>query len=181
MKWLCGTVLMLAVISAAVLSAVPASSAPAETVKVYYQDVPSIKVDFLDGKEIEKGGRLTIVTSSQVYDMEKSGIMFYERGQNGPDLTAFVTPDHHSFSEGNVVTHVFSNLTVDIEMHFTELKELEAQPPAREDPVSIPSSAAKGDPYKAALQIAPMILAVAMLCVMARVIRMVDGDPEAIS
>jgi len=120
-------VLVLAAISAAILLTTPASVVSADAVRVFYQDVQGIHVDFPNGRAIEDGRELIIVTSSYIYDMERSGIMFYEHGSDGKaDLTTSVTPDHYSVSEGNVVTHVFVNLTKDIDMHFTELKRLES-------------------------------------------------------
>ena len=128
MRGLRGAIFVFAVLSSAVLLSLSAPIVPADTVRVYYQEVQGIQVDFPNGKVIEDGKELIIITSSNIYDMERSGIMFYERGSDGkPDMTTSVTPDHYSVSEGNIVTHVFINLNKDIEMHFTELKKLETQ------------------------------------------------------
>ncbi|MDR1404756.1 MAG: hypothetical protein LBJ20_04225 [Candidatus Methanoplasma sp.] len=126
------TMAVLAIASAVALFALPVLSpsadAASETVKIYYREDQNINVDFPDGIEIGKGGELTVVVSSQRYDMAKSGIMFYERDSDGNvDMTSSVHPDHTSVADGNTVTHVFRNIVSDIEMSFSDLVELEPQ------------------------------------------------------
>ena len=187
-----GTILALALLSAALLLAIPASAVSADTVKIYYQDVQGIQVDFPNGRSVEEGGELIIVTSSNIYDMERSGIMFYERGPDGkPDMTTSVTPNHSSSSEGNVVTHIFSNLTQNIEMHFTELKTLETPGTGGGDSGG-GSGGGSGSGYVLDLDIGPAvivaivaaILSAAMLAVMTVISGMVNRtlrDLEAAS
>ncbi|MCL2295690.1 MAG: hypothetical protein FWC29_01230 [Methanomassiliicoccaceae archaeon] len=163
------------IVTLAVLFAPFAVSASGDNVKVYYQDVQGIQVDFPNGKDIKRGGELIIVTSSDIYDMERSGIMFYECGPDGkPDMTTTVTPDHYSISEGNVVTHVFRNLTTDIEMSFTELKELGTKKP----PVIKDEKSAGGSILATVAMLVSAVLAAVMLAFMAMVIRMLEPIPN---
>jgi hypothetical protein len=172
-----GAMLALALVAAIVLFAAPATSAATDTVKVYYQNVQNIQVDFPNGKEIQKGDELIIITSSQIYDMERSGIMFYECDKDGvPNMTTSVTPDHSSTSDGNVVTHVFSNLNTDIEMHFTELEFLETQQP-------IPNGENSGwgidnGVMTNAVMAVSAALAAVMLVLMINTIRKIDSVSE---
>ena len=171
-------ILILATVSAVVLFTAPALSAAGDTVKVYYQDVQGIRVDFPNGKEIEKGGELIIITSSDIYDMERSGIMFFECGPGGtPDRTTSITPNHHSVSEGNTVTHTFSNLNIDIEMDFTELKELATQPSVPNEPAGKSNGIIGGSMLTTAMMLVSLILAAVMLTIMTLVNRMLDSVP----
>ena len=164
---------------AVLLASSLSSAASAGTVKIYYQDVKGIQVDFPNGNEIKAGVDLIITTSSDVYDMERSGIMFYECGPDGtPDMTTTVTPYHYSLSEGNVVTHVFRNLTTDIRMNFTELKELGTQNTAPSEPAGKKEIFAGGDPLTTAIMLAATVLGAVMLAIMTQIIRMLDSIPN---
>lgn len=168
--------MILAVVSTAVLFTSSASAASEDTVKIYYQDVIGIQVDFPNGKAIKKGGELIIITSSDTYDMERSGIMFYECGPDGkPNRTTTVTPDHYSNSAGNTVTHIFRNLISDIEMDFTELKELGGQHVTPEEPKEDNKIVIEGHVYTTAVMLASVLLAVVMLAIMAMVIKDLDS------
>lgn len=168
--------MVLATLFAVAMLAAPGSLASADTVKIYYQDVHDIQVDFPNGKEIRSGGELIIVTSSNVYDMEKSGIMFYRCDSSGaPDRTTTITPDHYSVLEDNVVTHVFSNLTTNIEMDFTELVKLDSQQIAPNEPSVKNKDTAGDNTLTAIVLLLSVILAAVMLTIMAAVIRMLNS------
>jgi len=127
MRKLSGAILILTALSAAMLFAVPAVSAADETVKIYYKADPDIDMDI--PREIKKGDDLTIKASSNKYDLEKSGIMFFECDPSGkPIRTTSLSLIFSSVSENNTVTLVFSDVRSDIEVSFTELVKLETPP-----------------------------------------------------
>ena len=180
MRGLRAVILVLAIISSAVLFASAASAASGDMVKIYYTDVPGIQVDFPYGKEIKSGSELIIITSSYIYDMEKTGIMFYKCGPDGkPDRTTTISLNHYSTSSGNTVTHVFSNLTTDIEIDFTDLVELSKQEiVVPEEPEEKNKIAYDGDMLTTIVMLASVFLAAAMLAIMVMVIRMLDSVPK---
>jgi CHASE3 domain sensor protein len=178
MRGLRASILVLVIFIVVALFASSASYASENTVKIYYQDVQDIQADFPNGKEIKMGGELIIVTSSDIYDMEKTGIMFYKCDPDGsnPDMDTTVTPDHHSVSEGNVVRHVFKNLTTNIVMSFSDMKNLETEEPVlkTEEPVSKDEGSAGGNTLTTVVMLISAVLAAVMLAVMAMVIKMLD-------
>ena len=126
MRKLKRTLLAMAAVSVAVLIAASASSVSADTVKVFYDETPRIHVDFVGGQEINKGGKLTIDLYSDYYDMEKTGMMFYEFDKDDNEvLTSSVTLENQSTIDGKVVRRVFSGLTQDIKMYFCDFVLLE--------------------------------------------------------
>jgi hypothetical protein len=128
MRKLKGTVLIIAVVFTIVLLAPPALISSAENVKVFYDEVSSINVSFPDGKEIEKGGKLTIVISSSIFDLKRSGITFFECDRYGnPLTTSSMSPPSTSEYSGNTATHVFFNLKSDIRINFSDLKFLDPE------------------------------------------------------
>ncbi|MDR3075150.1 MAG: hypothetical protein LBU30_03815 [Candidatus Methanoplasma sp.] len=158
---------VLLVISAAVLFVIPVPYVSAETVSIHYEDFRDIKVEFLPkDREIEKGGELTIIVSSQRYDMTLTGMMFYKRGPDGDfDRTTSVRPDHTSFDEGNTVTHIFKNIVSDIEMSFSDLAELGPQYPGGSDTIDAATI----------VTAASAILAIVLLSAMAGIRRSIDS------
>ena len=170
-------VLLLGAVFAVAIIAAPGSLASADTVKIYYQDVYDIRVDFPNGKEILRGSELVIVTSSYTYDMERSGIMFYKCNSSGvPDRTTTITPDHYSVLEGNVVTHVFNNLITDIEMDFTELVNLDAHQIIPNEPVE--KNIAGDSILTTVVLLLSAVLAAVMLTIMTAVTRMLNSIPK---
>lgn len=119
------TVVIMAVLAAILFFAVSSSTSSGETVKVVYEENKFINVSFPNGKEIEKGGELIIITSSDTYDMDKSGITFFEIDENGNTIkTSSIIPMHEFDSDGNTMKHIFNNIQTDIEMIFSDLKPL---------------------------------------------------------
>jgi hypothetical protein len=116
------TALFLSIAAALMLSAAPVFSAAPTTVTVLYHEVKDIKVDFPNGKTIEKGGELVIEVSSSVYNVQTMGIWFYEHDPESgkTDWTTSVTLDHTSELTVNGITHHFYNLDRNVEMSFTE-------------------------------------------------------------
>jgi hypothetical protein len=174
-------ILVLTVASATMLLAVPLSSA-SDNYVVHYTKNPDIKVDFPNGNEITKGEDFIIVTSSDVYDMERSGIMFYKCDQYGvPDETTSITPDSIYDSDGNVMTCIFSNLSTDIEMDFTELEKLDTPNENTLDEKKVNA----GEVTRAtAVMLATVIIAAIMLAIMIMIFRMLNtamSQPEKIS
>jgi len=173
---LCGVVLVMVAVSTAVLfTTAPVSLASGDTVEVFYQGVKDIQVSFPNGNEIPKGGELIIITSSQKYDMERSGIMFYACSPEGvPDRTTTITPTHYSVSEGNVVTHVFENVNTDIEMDFTDLMPLESLQVTENENIGITGD----NGLTMIIMIISLILAAVMLTMMVNVLRMLEAVPK---
>jgi len=178
MRRLRGALLVLATVFAVVLFAAPVPFAAGDAVRVFYEDDPLFQVEFPNGYVIERGGDLIIVASSDIYDMEKTGMTFFACNPDGsPIRTSSQTPPHTSTMDGNTVTHVFSNLATDIEMSFTDLVELET-------PLDIPNESAGtinnifGDNIlTTTAMLASMVLAAVMLTIMAMIIRMLDSIP----
>jgi len=164
-------------ITAAMLLIAPLSSAASNTVKVYYQDVQNIHVEFPNGKEISKGGVLIIITSSDVYDMDRSGITFYKVDEKGTvlDKTDTVTLSHTSTVNGNSVTHYFIGLTVDAEMDFSDLVPLDPDKVVPTIPEEIKKIFSDGDLLTTIVLIASLAIGAVMLAIMALVIRMLDS------
>ncbi|MCL1811523.1 MAG: hypothetical protein FWG41_04840 [Methanomassiliicoccaceae archaeon] len=172
-----GAFLISAAITAAMLFVLSAPIVSADTIMVVYRDDMDIQVDFPNGREIERGNELVIVVSSNKYDMERSGIWFYEYDRNTgiTDTLSSVKPDHYSVLEGNAVRHVFSNLTKDIDISFSDLKELET--------VVVPEPAAPGtgtgtsgdNKLTMMVMLTSMILAVVMLAMLTDTLRRVNS------
>ena len=161
--------------TAALLLLAPLSSADSNTVKAYYKDVQDIRVEFPNGKEIAKGGELIIITFSDVYDMYRSGIMFYECDKDGiPDTTTSIKPTHTDVVDGYTVTHYFSGLETSIEMDFSDLVTLDPQnvvPKTPHGTIDI-----FGDDLLTTIVIlASLAIGAVMLAIMALVIRMLDS------
>jgi len=170
-------VLLFGAAFAIVVLTAPGSLASTDTVKVFYQDIHDIQVDFPNGKEILSGKGLIIVTSSDIYDMERSGIMFYKCDPSGvPDRTTSITPDHYSVLEGNVVTHIFSNLTTDIEMNFTELVSLDVQQVVPGVPIE--KNIVGNSILTTVVLLLSAILAAMMLVFMTAVIKIINSIPK---
>jgi len=175
MRKLSVAILALTVLSAALLLAVPVSSAAGETVKIYYKADPDINANI--PREIPKGGDLTIVASSQRYDLERSGIMFYECDSTGKPIRTTSLSLIHSFtSENNTVTWKFRDVPFDIEVSFTELVEFETTPvvPGDTDDTEGPANAASQSDLglTTIIMLAIMVLGIIMLAVSTSVTRM---------
>jgi len=116
-----------AAIYAAMLFVIPISSVPADAAMVFYEEDKDIRVEFPYGQE-SAGGRLTVDLYSEVYDMERSGIMFYELGDDGKyNAISSVKLENQKVLEGKVVRRVFINFKQDVEMHFCDLVLLDPQ------------------------------------------------------
>ena len=143
MRKLFGAVLMIAAVLAIVLIAAPASFSSAEKVKVFYQPVQDITVEFPNGTEIERGDEFVVVIRSNIYDMSKSGLMFFKCDKDGnPITTSSVTPNRTSYAEGNRVTHTFFGLETNIRVNFSDLVKLDT--PITDDPDDDPGKEKAG-------------------------------------
>jgi hypothetical protein len=124
-----GILVVIAAVAAAALFAAGSPLVSADKVNVYYDYNPDISVGFPVGENIERGGTLVIDLYSEVYDMEKSGIMFYAvdaRGNYDP-VTSVITPYNLTVTEDGTVKRIFINLAQDIRINFSDLVDLEAQ------------------------------------------------------
>ena len=167
--------LIVIAITAALLFVAPSSSAETGTIKVYYHDVQDIHVEFPDGQEIKKGGELKMIASSDVYDMEKTGIFFFLTDSNGkPDRTTKVTLLYDHVKDGNTVTYTFYGLTADVELDFVDSVLLD-----HKDIPIVPVEIIKiigGDNLLTTIVIiASVAFGAVMLAFMALVIRMLDS------
>jgi len=133
MRKLCVAVMMIAAVLAIVLLLAPASFSSAEKVKAFYQPVQDITVEFPNGTEIERGEEFIVIVHSKIYDMSKSGLMFYKCDKDGrPITTTSVTPSSTKYAEGNRVTHIFVGLDTNIRVNFSDLVKLDD--PITDDP-----------------------------------------------
>jgi len=170
--------MIVAAVSAVVLFAAPVQFASGDTVKVFYEDDPSIQVEFPNGYMIERGSDLIIVASSDIYDMGKTGMMFFTCNPDGsPIRTTSETPPYTSDLNGNIMTYVFSNLATDIEMSFSDLVKLESPLDSLDEPAGMINNIFGDDLLTTTAMLASAVVAAVMLIIMAMIIRMLDSIP----
>jgi hypothetical protein len=169
-------------LAAVLVMFIPSTYVSADTVKIHYQESPDIQVVFPQGDTVEKGGEVTVIVSSNRYDMIKSGIMLYEVGSDGKtDYANPIEVPLRSTPDGNTVTHTFSNLNKNAEMAFFSLTELETKDPAEEgsEPATDTETEGKESTFSIdaamLITIASIILATVMLILMAAVNKTIDS------
>ena len=97
------------------------SASSDETFRIYYEEVQGIDVTFPDGEITDPDGEIRIVTFSDIYDMSKTDIVFFERDINGEtDRSSSITPRHEFDAEGNTMVHYFKGISTDIQMYFID-------------------------------------------------------------
>jgi len=172
-------VIVLTIASVAILLAAPISSAAGDTVKINYQDNPDITVVLPNGKEIKKGTDLIITLSSDVYDVVKSGIIFYRYDSAGKlDRTTSITPVHKLNPSDGSVTYTFSKLDTDIEMEFSDLEMLIVETDAPAEPVGQSRNIIGDSMLTIVVMIVSSILAAAMLTIMTRTNKIMDSTQD---
>lgn len=170
------TVVMVTVALVAVsLFVMPTTFSSAETVTVYYEENKQIDVSFPNGNVIEKGGTLVIILSSEIYDMEMSGITFCERDENGNTLWHTSISPYNEFSaEGNTMTRTFINIQTDIEMIFNNLKDFDGNDVILEKEDLKETFDLSEDMGTTIVMGISLVIAIVMMAIMMTIIRRID-------
>jgi len=169
-------VIVLTIAFVAILLAAPISSAAGDTVKISYQNNSDITVVFPNGKEIKKGTDLIITLSSDVYDVVKSGIMFYRCDSTGKaDRTTSITPEHDLNSSDGGVTYTFFKLETDIEMDFSDLELLTVETDAPAESAGQSRNIIGDGTLTIIVMLVSSVLAAVMLAIMTMIIKIMDS------